>query len=97
MNKLYELFNFFFTYFQGHAREDMPSQQVWSTGRTAISKRKTEVMTLKVSAPAPVLLDDQALPSAETFTYIICGQHCQTGLRYQLGHSEQIERSQEHP
>ena len=34
-----------------------------------ISKRKTEVMTLKMNAPAPVLLDDQALPSTETFTY----------------------------
>ena len=35
-----------------------------------ISKRKTEVMTLKMNAPAPVLLDDQALPSTETFTYL---------------------------
>ena len=35
-----------------------------------ISKRKTEVMTLNVNAPAPVLLDDQALPSTETFTYL---------------------------
>ena len=35
-----------------------------------ISKRKTEVMTMKVNAPAPVLLDDQALPSTETFTYL---------------------------
>ena len=33
-----------------------------------ISKRKTEVMILNVNAPAPVLLDDQALPSTETFT-----------------------------
>ena len=33
-----------------------------------ISKRKTEVMTGNVNAPAPVLLDDQALPSTETFT-----------------------------
>ena len=30
-----------------------------------ISKRKTEFMTLNVNAPAPVLLDDQALPSTE--------------------------------
>ena len=35
-----------------------------------ISKRKTEVMTLNVNAPAPVLLDDQALPSTKTFTYL---------------------------
>ena len=28
-----------------------------------ISKRKMEVMTLNVNAPAPVLLDDHALPS----------------------------------
>ena len=35
-----------------------------------ISKRKTEVMTLNVNAPAPVLLDDQTLPSTETFTYL---------------------------
>ena len=34
------------------------------------SKRKTEVMTLIVNAQAPVLLDDQALPSTETFTYL---------------------------
>ena len=34
-----------------------------------ISERKTDVMTLNVNAPAPVLLDEQALPSAETFTY----------------------------
>ena len=27
-------------------------------------------MTLNVNAPAPVLLDDQALPSTETFTYL---------------------------
>ena len=33
-----------------------------------ISKRKMEVMTLNVNAPAPILLDDQALPSTETFT-----------------------------
>ena len=33
-----------------------------------ISKRKTEVMTLNVNAPAPVLLDE--LPSTETFTYL---------------------------
>ena len=35
-----------------------------------ISKTETEVMTLNVSAPTPVLLDDQALPSTETFTYL---------------------------
>ena len=35
-----------------------------------ISKQKTEVMTLNVNAPAPVLLDNQALPSTETFTYL---------------------------
>ena len=35
-----------------------------------ISKSKTDVMTLNVSAPEPVLLDDQALPSTETFTYL---------------------------
>ena len=35
-----------------------------------ISKRKTEVMTLNVNVPAPVLFDDQALPSIETFTYL---------------------------
>ena len=35
-----------------------------------ISKRKTEVMTLNVNAPAPVLLDDQAIPSTKTFTYL---------------------------
>ena len=34
-----------------------------------ISERKTEVVTLNVNAPDPVLLDDQALPSTETFTY----------------------------
>ena len=27
-------------------------------------------MTLNVTAPAPVVLDDQALPSTETFTYL---------------------------
>ena len=35
-----------------------------------ISKSKTDVMTLNVSAPEPVLLDDQALPSTETFTHL---------------------------
>ena len=35
-----------------------------------ISMRKMEVMTLNVNAPAPVLHDDQALPSTETFTYL---------------------------
>ena len=35
-----------------------------------ISKRKTEVMTLNVNAPAPVLLDDQALPGTETLAYL---------------------------
>ena len=35
-----------------------------------ISKKKTEVMTLNVNSPAPVLLDDQALPSTDTFTYL---------------------------
>ena len=35
-----------------------------------ISERKTEVVTLNVNTPAPVLLDDQALPSAETFTHL---------------------------
>ena len=35
-----------------------------------ISKRIMEVMTLNVSAPAAVLLDDQAPPSTETFTYL---------------------------
>ena len=35
-----------------------------------ISKRKTEVMTLNVNAPAPVFLDDYVLPSTETFTYL---------------------------
>ena len=35
-----------------------------------ISKRKTEVMTLNINASAPVLLDDQALLSTETFTYL---------------------------
>ena len=34
-----------------------------------ISKRKMEVMTLHVNAPAPVLLDGKALPSTKTFTY----------------------------
>ena len=29
-----------------------------------------EVLTLKVNAPSPVLLDDQALPSTETFTFL---------------------------
>ena len=38
--------------------------------RLQISKKKTEVMTLYVNAPAPVLLVDQALPSTETFTYL---------------------------
>ena len=35
-----------------------------------ISKRIMEVMTLNVNAPAPVLLDDRAPPSTETFTYL---------------------------
>ena len=35
-----------------------------------ISKRKTEIMTLNVNAPALVLLDNQALPSVETFAYL---------------------------
>ena len=35
-----------------------------------ISKRKTKVMTLNENAPALVLLDDQAIPSTETFTYL---------------------------
>ena len=35
-----------------------------------ISKRKMEVMTLTVNAPALVLLNDQAPPSTETFTYL---------------------------
>ena len=34
-----------------------------------ISKRKMEVMTLSVNAPAPVFLN-KALPSTETFTYL---------------------------
>ena len=29
-----------------------------------------EVMTLNMTAPAPVLLDDKALSSTETFTYL---------------------------
>ena len=29
-----------------------------------------KVMTLKVNAPAPALLEDQALLSTETFTYL---------------------------
>ena len=33
-------------------------------------KRNTEVKTLKINAPAPVLLDDTAFPSTETFTYV---------------------------
>ena len=39
-------------------------------GRLQISERKSEIMTLNVNAPAPVLLKDQALPSTETFTYL---------------------------
>ena len=35
-----------------------------------ISKRKMEVMTLNMNAPAPDLLNDQVLPSTETFTYL---------------------------
>ena len=35
-----------------------------------ISKRKTEIMTLNVNAPALVLLDDQTLPSTEKLTYL---------------------------
>ena len=35
-----------------------------------ISKRKMEVMTLHVNAPAPVLLDGKALPSTKTFAYL---------------------------
>ena len=35
-----------------------------------VSKRKTAVKTLHVNAPALVLLDDQALPSTETCTYL---------------------------
>ena len=35
-----------------------------------VSKKKMEVMALNVTAPAPVLLDDQALPSTETFIYL---------------------------
>ena len=27
-------------------------------------------MSLNMNAPAPILLDDQALPSTETFTYL---------------------------
>ena len=38
--------------------------------RLQISKRKTEVMTLNVNASIPVVLDDQTLPSTETFTYL---------------------------
>ena len=34
------------------------------------SKRKTEVTTFNVNAPAPVLLDNQALPGTEKFTYL---------------------------
>ena len=38
-----------------------------------IIERKMEVMTFNTNAPAPVLLDDQVLPSTETFTYLgIC-------------------------
>ena len=39
-------------------------------GRLQISERKSEIMTLNVNAPAPVLFKDQALPSTETFTYL---------------------------
>ena len=35
-----------------------------------IGKRKTEVMTLNMNVPVPVLFDDQALTSTETFTYL---------------------------
>ena len=47
-----------------------------------ISKRKTEVMTLNVNAPASVSLDDQALPSAETFTCLgsVVGQNGGTDM-----------------
>ena len=38
--------------------------------RLQISKRKMEVMTLNMNASAPVLCDDQAFPSTETFTYL---------------------------
>ena len=38
--------------------------------RLQISKRKTEIMTLNVNAPALVLLDDQTLPSTEKLTYL---------------------------
>ena len=58
-----------------------------------ISKRKTEVMTLNVNAPAPVLLDDQALPSKKKL--YLSGQHRQTEWRHQGGYSEQTEQSQE--
>ena len=40
-----------------------------------------EVMALNVNASAPVLLDDQALPSKETFTYL--GRVCYTGWKYE--------------
>ena len=42
-----------------------------------IGRRNTEVMTLNVNAPASVSLDDQALPSAETFTCLgsVVGQN----------------------
>ena len=33
-------------------------------------KRNTEFKTLNINVPAPVLLDDTALPSTETFTYV---------------------------
>ena len=54
-----------------HMQEKAPhfskfGQQV----RLQISKRKMEVMTLNVNVPAPVLLEDQALPSIQTFTYL---------------------------
>ena len=54
-----------------HMQEKAPhfskfGQQV----RLQISKRKMEVMTLNVNVPAPFLLEDQALSSIQTFTYL---------------------------
>ena len=52
-----------------------------------ISKRKTEIMTWNVNAPA--------LGPYKHRDLYLSGQNCQTGWRYQRGHSEQTEQSQE--
>ena len=71
------------------ARRDTLSQQVWSTGRTANQQEKNGGHDL-VRECSSTSLACWPGPSQNRDLYL-SGQCCQTGLRYQWGHSEQTE------